>query len=266
MKRLIIILILVNMLLVPIVYSKEGHLTLLAVKETEDGFEGSTADMYLEIQPGEGRVFLDTFPLTKVDTQISTRFAKEVACNFLNRDCSEQDFIFTIKAESAIIAGPSAGAAAAVLTAILLEDLKPNESISITGTINSGGLIGNVGGIKEKIEAGTDAGLKKILIPKGEKIATNITQSSEKLGWEIVNDTLTIEITNKTKNIEKKINVTAYSKENVDIKEVSTLNDAIFEFTGKRFEEDGQELPVDNEYAKIMKSPSLDLCNRSDKL
>ena len=55
-----------------------NHLTLLAVQETPNGtYVGSTADLYLELRDGTGRVFLDTSPLTKVDTQISTRYAKE---------------------------------------------------------------------------------------------------------------------------------------------------------------------------------------------
>jgi predicted S18 family serine protease len=55
---------------------------LLAVQEDGDGkFIGSDADLYLELKPGSGRVFLETTPLTKLDTQLSTRFAKEIACD-----------------------------------------------------------------------------------------------------------------------------------------------------------------------------------------
>ena len=95
MNKLYLILILI--LVSPLVYSQEHHMTLLAVKDTENGFEGSTADLFLEIQEGRGRVFLDTYPLTKLDTQMSTRFAKEIACSQSNIDCSKYDFIYTIK-------------------------------------------------------------------------------------------------------------------------------------------------------------------------
>src|SRR3989338_979096 len=78
---------------------EQFHTHLLAVEEKSDGqLKGSSADLYLELQPGSGRVFIDTFPLTKFDTQISTRFAKEVACDFIDNDCNDIDFIYTIKA------------------------------------------------------------------------------------------------------------------------------------------------------------------------
>ena len=139
---------------------------LLAVKETDNGYEGAVADLYLEIKEGSGRVFPDTFPLTKVDTQISTRFAKDIACSYLNKDCSGYDFIYTIMADSPIIAGPSAGGAITLLTLSLLDDFKLDEKTGITGTINSGGLIGPVGGIKEKINAAKNIGLERDLSKK----------------------------------------------------------------------------------------------------
>src|SRR4030042_1424297 len=78
---------------------------------------------------------------------------KDIACSYLDKDCLKYDFIYTIKAGSPIIAGPSAGGAITLLTISLLEGFELDEGISITGTINSGGIIGSVGGIKEKIDA-----------------------------------------------------------------------------------------------------------------
>ena len=103
-----IIYILVFLLLAFACSAKAAHMKLLAVSEDGSGFEGSVADLYLEIKRGTGRVFIDTFPLTKVDTQISTRFAKEIACDYLDRDCSHYDFIYTIRSGSAISTGWSA--------------------------------------------------------------------------------------------------------------------------------------------------------------
>ncbi len=143
------------------------HLKLLAVEEVLGNYSGVDADLYLELKPGSGRVFLDTYPLTKMDTQISTRFAKEIACKHFKLDCNQYDFIFTIKAKSNIIGGPSAGAAIAALTTIAVLDLDYDQSITITATINSGGTIGPVGGVKEKLEAASKIDLKKVLITKG---------------------------------------------------------------------------------------------------
>src|SRR3989344_5493554 len=126
--------------------SDQHHLKLLAVEETPTGYVGSDADLYLELKDGSGRVFLETTPLTKLDTQISTRFAKEIACDHFDLNCDSYDFFYTINADSSIIGGPSAGAAIAALPTIAVLDLPYNQEITLTGTINSGGIIGPVGG------------------------------------------------------------------------------------------------------------------------
>src|SRR3989344_3725653 len=119
MKLIIIIFMVLFASLAPSVLAQTQeplHMTLLAVREDGENFIGSTADLYLEIQEGKERVFLDTYPLTKIDTQISTRFAQEIACNYFDINCNNKDFIYTIRADSSIIGGPSAGASIAALT------------------------------------------------------------------------------------------------------------------------------------------------------
>ena len=185
------------------------------------------------------------------------RFAKEIACNFLDKDCSNYDFFYTIKAESPIIAGPSAGAAASTLTVALLDNLPIDESVAITGTINSGGLIGHVGGIKEKIEAGAAAGLRKVLIPQGETVLA---------------ETEMLDVLNQSFNVQNNTNLTeidaeAYGRQKgIIVKEVIALQDSVFELTGKKFQEENDSLVVDQQYVEIMKKLAVDLCNRSAKL
>jgi uncharacterized protein len=227
-------------LLLPAANAKEGHMTLLAVTETDDGYNGGIADLYLEIKPGSGRVFLETFPLTKVDTQISTRFAKEIACDFADVNCNKFDFFYTITADSSIVAGPSAGAAISVLTFALIKNIDFDEGVAITGTINSGGLIGPVGGLKAKIEAANKTGLRKVLIPTGEPF--------ENMG-------------NESFDLDELIN-----KYGIEIKEVATLNEAIFEFTGKMFREKKVNLTISQDYKDTMKSLAVQLCSISTKL
>ena len=211
MKKLLFIAVFL-MLSIPIVNADKGHMKLLAVSDTPDGQVGGVADLFLETKPGSGRVFLETFPLTRVDTQISTRFAKEISCDFAEVDCSKFDFFYTITADSSIIAGPSAGAAIAVLTFSMLKGIDFNEKVAITGTINSGGLIGPVGGLKAKIRAAEKAGLKKVLIPIGESL-NGINETDE------FNETFDLEDLRKNTS--------------VDIIEVPTLDEAVFQFTGK---------------------------------
>ncbi|MBI2653457.1 hypothetical protein HYX02_01465 [Candidatus Woesearchaeota archaeon] len=240
MKKLLFLFIILNLVLLPNVFAKQGHMKLLAVKETEAGYEGGIADLFLEIKPGAGRVFLETFPLTRTDTQMSTRFAKAIACDAIERDCDDIDFFYTITADSAIIAGPSAGSSIAVLTVAVLENLELNEGYAITGTINSGGLIGPVGGLKAKVEAGKKAGLKKVFIPAGELIV-KIDNSSVDL-----------------KNLSNQLSI--------DIVEISTLSEAVKEFTGKEIKQKFKSIDISEAYISTMKSLAKDLCDRSSKL
>ncbi len=238
MKRFaILFLIGIVIILLPTVNAKSGHMKLLAVTETLEGYNGGIADLYLEVKPGSGRVFLETFPLTKVDTQMSTRFAKEITCDFADVDCDKFDFFYAITADSSIVGGPSAGAAISVLTFSLIKDIDFDENIAITGTINSGGLIGPVGGLKAKIEAASDLGLKKVLIPVGESVDSGKNESFDL-------DDLREEY-------------------EIEIVEVSVLDDAIFEFTGKRFREKKANLTISQDYKDTMKSLAIQLCSRS---
>ena len=234
------LLVVLNLIFIPSVFAKQGHMKLLAVRETDSGYEGGTADLYLELKPGSGRVFLETFPLTKTDTQMSTRFAKAIACDALEKDCEDTDFFYTINADSAIIAGPSAGASIAVLTVAMLEGIELNENYAITGTINSGGLIGPVGGLNAKVEAAKKAGLKKVFIPAGELI--------------IRLDNSTVDL----KNLSKSLGIT--------IAEISTLSEAIKEFTGKELKQNFKKIDISDEYIATMKSLAKELCDRSSKL
>ena len=239
MKK-IIFFIVMGLLLMPFAFANQGHMKLLAVKETETGYEGGIADLYLEIKPGSGRVFLETFPLTRTDTQMSTRFAKAIACDFIEKDCDDTDFFYTITADSAIIAGPSAGASIAVLTVAMLENLELNKDYAITGTINSGGLIGPVGGLKAKVEAAKRAGLKKAFIPAGEIIAR-------------VGNT-TVDLNNLSKEL------------GIEIIEISVLSEAVREFTGREIKEQFKKIDISEEYTGTMKSLAKELCDRSSKL
>lgn len=240
MKKLIFLLLALSLLMITSVFAKQGHMKLLAVKETEAGYEGGIADLYLEIKPGSGRVFLETFPLTRTDTQMSTRFAKAIACDTIEIDCDDTDFFYTITADSAIIAGPSAGSSIAILTVAMLKNMELDENYASTGTINSGGLIGPVGGLKAKIEAAKKAGLKKVFIPAGEIIAR-------------VENT-TVDLRNLSKDI------------GIEVIEVSTLSEAVKEFTGREIKQQFKNIEISDEYTSTMKSLAKELCDRSNRL
>lgn len=223
------------LLVIPFVSAKEGSIKLLALSELSNGSQsGTVTDLSLEVKQGNERVFLDTFPLTKITTQISTRFAQQIACKELDVDCSQYDFFYTIHALMGLIGGPSAGAAAAVLTGSLIVNEPINQSITITGTINSGGLIGPVGGIKQKIDAAGRNGIKTVLIPAGTRM------------WRENNKT---------------IDLFAYGRnQSLEIIEVATFIEAFDRFTGKNHSKDFGDLVIEDNYEQVMKNVAEDIC------
>jgi predicted S18 family serine protease len=127
---------------------------------------GSIARLILETQPGTGRVFIETNTLIDTDTQDSIILGREIVCAEYKLSCSNKDFFYTIHSGSPIVTGPSGGAASAILTYSHLKKKKiPN--IAITGTINSGGFIGTVGGVEEKIIAAKQNNIESTFIPIG---------------------------------------------------------------------------------------------------
>src|SRR3989338_6317052 len=222
---------------------KVYHLKLLAVQEVEGEYQGSDADLFLELKEGSGRVFLETVPLTKLDTQISTRFAKDIACNHFKLDCDRYDFIFTIKATSNIIGGPSAGAAIAALTTIAMLDLDYDEKMTISATINSGGVVGPVGGVKGKLEAASKAGLTKVLVAVGTA-EDNLNESNMSLDLQ------------------------GYAKNNLSIEmvEVVDLNEVMLDLTGIDFNGKDVELTENPQYSMIMQDLADVLCKRNKNI
>ena len=247
---LLFLLVSILSIIAPIVSAKQGHIKLLAVSETEHGLKGTSADLYLEVKPGSGRVFLDTFPFTKFDTQMSTRFAKEVACKFVDADCSVYDFFYTIRADTAIVGGPSAGAAVAVLTSAMVDDQEIDDSIGITGTINSGGIIGPVGGVKEKVEYAAKQGIKKIIIPRSSlEIDDNDSENNSSI------------------ESNSSLNLKQYASTlDIELIDVSDLGDALFIFSGKQYKKNGRDLVVNKEYKELMKGLADKLCTNSNEL
>lgn len=228
MKKYLILILLI--LLSSSVYAQKNSIKLLAV--TQENNQGVIIELGLDTVDGTGKVFLETYPLSQIDTQISIRMAKMTACQMSESYCLNKDFMYSMKTEAPVIAGPSAGAAISLLTMASLENKKLDEYAVITGTINSGGVIGPVGGIKEKVKAAETAGMKTILIPKGDLNESDL---------------------NSLKN-----------SSNYTLIEVSNIKEAYAIFTWTK--EENKTLVVDAEYKKIMKSMNEEICERNEDL
>ena len=182
-------------------------------------------------------MFLETRPVTKVDTQISMRFAQQIACSEAGIDCSKYDFIYTVTADSGIIGGPSAGAAAAALTSSVLVGEDIRSGVAITGTINSGGLVGAVGGLHEKI--GAAQRFHTVLIPAGTRYGE----------W----NNLSIDL------------VKYGAEKGVVVVEVDNLDQIMKILTGLEPKEK-KDLVIDESYNGLMREIAEDLCGRSAEL
>jgi predicted S18 family serine protease len=129
---------------------------------------GSMMNISVEIKPGKGRVLVQTRPLMGVVFQDAANTAVYVAQNNTKKDLSGSDIIFSIEADQEIpsVDGPSAGALMTVLAISALENQGPKKDITLTGTIDRFGHIGEIGGVIEKALAAKDSGKTLILIPR----------------------------------------------------------------------------------------------------
>jgi uncharacterized protein len=232
--------VLLGLLLLPSAAALQGHIPLLALLENSTGLSGSVADLELRTTEGDRRVFLETIPLTRIATQISMRFAQQVACRELELDCAGKDFLYTIKSTPGIIGGPSAGAASAVLTSAILLNLTLRNDTVITGTINSGGLVGPVGGLRYKLEAAAAKGYTRALIPAGEA--------------KLVSDGLNTSIEEHARQL------------GLELHEVGLLDEALEHFTGFRPPRQEGEIVIAPRYQGIMDGVREELCGRAGTL
>ncbi|MGH3326377.1 MAG: PDZ domain-containing protein [Streptomycetales bacterium] len=80
------------------------------------------------------------------------------------------DLPFAVDVESGRIGGPSAGLMVALTVYDLAQpgDLTRDRTVAGTGTIDTGGRVGPVGGVSQKVEAAVDAGASTFLVPSEE--------------------------------------------------------------------------------------------------
>jgi uncharacterized protein len=180
-----------------------GQTKIFAVTEDEVGM---AAGLYLYTIPGDGEVaFVTSNSLVGKDTQTTGNISLQVAQQKTKVNPSSKNFIFDIKANASEVDGPSAGAAMTLLMySVLSEKVLPSD-VAVTGTINSDGSVGMVGGVYPKAKAASQVGIKLFMIPRGE-------------ANQVIND-----------NGLKSINLLTYGPENLGMKivEVTTIDDVL---------------------------------------
>jgi len=131
-----------------------------------DQTAGVAGKFFVEIDPGKGRVLMDTNPFLEPDTQQSAETAVQVAENYTGMNLSDRDVIVSFNITGNVLGGPSAGTAMTVATIAAIEGKKVKDNVAITGTIDSAGNVGVIGGVVQKAEAASKNGVKLFLVPK----------------------------------------------------------------------------------------------------
>lgn len=204
-----------------------SHTKIVGVDNQGSGIIGN---LTAEVQPGKGRVLINTQPFQGIDLQNSERIAVEVAKEVTDFDFSGYDVIYTIVTPGAhIVDGPSAGGAFTLATIAAIEEKEINPDFVLTGTIQEDGSIGPVGAIMEKAKAAADGNVRTFLIPKGQSVQNQYVRKVRipAPGWYIE----TIEPV--------PVNVITYAKENWDLNvyEVSDIKEAMkYAFTPEQVE------------------------------
>ncbi|MBI4361117.1 hypothetical protein HY572_05085 [Candidatus Micrarchaeota archaeon] len=149
-------------------------LTSMAVPAVTTDGQGIVTTIEARVQPGSGGVFVDVEPFISVETQNSAKVAAQQAAQKAGVDLKKYDVFFKIIANTEVVDGPSGGHALALLAYAEFTGKKPRTDMTATGTIESTGAIGQVGGILEKVQASQKTGIKLVLIPLGQSIQNGV--------------------------------------------------------------------------------------------
>jgi len=249
MKKILSILALI-ILLLPFASAQcpeNGNTVILkapAVSRTSSGeLIGVATDFIITVAPGNGHVYVETWPLAEVDMQASARLAAQIAGKVLDVDMNKYDVFIQVKSDAPIIGGPSAGGTMTVGIIAALEGWEVRKDVMMTGMINPDGSIGPVGGILEKASAAYSVGSKLFLIPEGQRIQIIQTTEQKQIG----------PITQITSKAER-VDVVEYARERwgLEVKEIKDIYDAVYYFTGKKIEKPSvpADLNVDTSFLK----------------
>ena len=185
-----------------------------------DTYSGVIGKVHVEIKEGNGNVLVNTNPFVEPATQYSIREAVRVAENFTAINLSTRDVIISFEINGTLIGGPSAGAATTVATIAALDGKHVKEDAAITGTIEEGGYIGQVGSVFEKALVVEKNGMKLFLVPKGQKKLIYYEQKTEER--EIFGFTFT-----RIYYIPKEIDLGEYMEGKMEVEEVATVGEAV---------------------------------------
>jgi hypothetical protein len=126
---------------------------------------GSLTVINLTVTKGIGNVIIVGPASVAPSTLQSAQTAVYYAAKYLNINQYNYNFTYGIEDNYSNVSGPSAGAAMTLLAVSALSHKQLLQNFTITGTINSTGGIGEIGGVYDKIGAAVASGMKFALVP-----------------------------------------------------------------------------------------------------
>jgi uncharacterized protein len=158
----------------------DGSASANIVAAAQESNTGAIGEINVEVVPGDGDVLVETNPFIQTDTQLSATRAKRVAEKVTGKSLENHDVIYRIQMDSAVVGGPSAGAAMTIATIAAITDRNVKDGAVITGTITESGRIGKVGEIPVKAMAAGKAGIESFYVPEGQSVKVNYQPVVEK--------------------------------------------------------------------------------------
>jgi len=204
---------------VPVTESEsDSCANIVAVRS--DTHLGVIGKVHVELKEGKGNVLVNTNPFVESTTQYSVREAVKVAEDYTNINITNRDIIVYFDINGTLIGGPSAGAAITAATIAAIENKEVRQDAAITGTIEEGGRIGQVGGVFEKAVAAEENSMELFLVPRGQKKLIYYEQEIRER--EIFGFTFT-----RVYYIPKEVDLGEYMKEKMEVEEVSTIDEVV---------------------------------------
>jgi uncharacterized protein len=152
-----------------------GTAHLLAVELlSNNSYTGAVSNLVVYTQPGTGYFFVETQPATGVDFQETANTVVAVASQRANVNPNQRDFEFVLRVPNGVdeVDGPSAGLPMTIAAYSAITKKPANEYVYSTGTIDSGGNVGDVGGVYYKAEAAAQSGARVILVPYDQTVVS----------------------------------------------------------------------------------------------
>ena len=167
---------------------------------------GDTLQIEVNVMPGKGEILLtgQLGDVMKESAQTGISYIRSVSAQYeIAEDFFEKHDIHVHIPEGAVPKdGPSAGITMATAMLSAITEKKARADLAMTGEVTLRGRVLPIGGLKEKLLAAKNAGIKTVLIPKEnvrdvEELASEITKGLEIIPVEYMNEVLKNALTEK---------------------------------------------------------------------